>query len=216
MRKYKPKKLLAKIGFWITTLIVLGGTIAMGFIHANPSDDWVGTLLIVGARTAAALALVLGLETVRERRRKARWQHTVQAWKEPHYAESPNSETMARHLSNGALKHLAIKTFHGLGYRVEGIGEEQEKEIYIKLLNPDGQLEIVQCMQWDEPLGLQQISDLQIVMNLEQAVRGFIWAPGGFTSGAIHWAEHKPIILADGQAIGKLLERTYNTGQMQS
>lgn len=214
MQTHKRIKLLGKIGFWIGAVIILSGVIALGFIHSNPSDDWISTFLIVGARTTAALALILSIQIARENRRKARWQRAVQTWKETSRAEPlTNSESMARHLSNGALKHLAIKTFHGLGYRVEDIGEEQEQKIYIKLLNPEGQLEIVQCMQWDEPLGLQQISSLQIVMNLEQAVRGFIWAPGGFTSGAIHWAEQKPIILADGQAIGVLLEHAYHASQ---
>jgi restriction system protein len=74
------------------------------------------------------------------------------------------------------------------------------------LVNPKGQKEIVQCKQWNKPVGEPQLRDLYGAMQHEKATRGWLVAPRGFSEPAKKWAKGKAIELIDDEQMGRLLQ----------
>ena len=71
---------------------------------------------------------------------------------------------------------------------------------------------IVTCKQLPNLVEIRSIHSLHLEMKKAEAVRGFYWSPGGFTDEAIHWARQKPIILADQNEIGRLVDCAHEKG----
>jgi hypothetical protein len=69
--------------------------------------------------------------------------------------------------------------------------------IDVLLVNPNHRKEIVQCKQWSKPVGEPVLRDLYRAMMHDQAVRGWIWAPRGFSGPARTWAKGKPMLTKD-------------------
>ena len=87
-----------------------------------------------------------------------------------------------------------------MGYRVlnQKIGE------YIQLMNPDGKIELVACIKQSGQVQLHQVYSLALAMRLTKAVRGFFWAPSGFTNESIAWVAHRTILLVDRREMERL------------
>jgi hypothetical protein len=96
-----------------------------------------------------------------------------------------------------------MQIYSRMGYII--IDREGEDD-YIRMVNPEGMIEIVACQQMAAPAEIRNIHRLQQEMNKAKAVRGYFWSQKGFTSEAAHWSRHRPIILADRDEIGRLVE----------
>ena len=106
-------------------------------------------------------------------------------------------------LLEDGLRHLAIQIYSQIGYR---ISKREAGDGYLQLINPDGRIELIACKQQLDLIELHHVYSLYLEMNFTKAVRGFFWAPAGFTSEALDWVVHRPIVLADKHEIGRLVD----------
>lgn len=79
----------------------------------------------------------------------------------------------------------------------------------VRLISSKSEVELVQCKKCHKPVGEPEVRNLAGAMVHENAVRGFILAPGGFSQSARRWAIDKRIVLADEAEIGKMVESVY-------
>ncbi|MBN2006044.1 MAG: restriction endonuclease [Anaerolineae bacterium] len=161
-------------------------------------------LVILGVGITAALVLY------RRKLNAAVWQRAMSAWRQSaHNVTVAPHQQSARHLSPDELETFAGKVYAQMGYRVKVTGRSGDHGIDVHLVNPQGQVEIVQCKQWNKPVGEPQVRDLLGAMSHVNAARAWLWAPGGFSAAARQWAKKKPIVLVDNAGIGRLLESAY-------
>ena len=202
MRKQGYRVTLEGTLLAIMALFVLGALIALGFL-GNLSKE--NRALIVIVSSVAIIGCFVGLifiSAFRKWLRKRIWLRAMSIWDESSRARSAPNFIMANHLSEDGLRHLAIQAFSRMGYRIAHEG----KEMYLQLINPDGRIELIVCKQQPDLIELQHVHSLQLEMKRTKAVCSYFWAPTGFTSEAINWAIHKPIILADQYEIGRLVD----------
>jgi len=114
-----------------------------------------------------------------------------------------------RSFSPAQLETFTARLFQQMGYRVNHTGQTGDHGVDVRLLNPHGQVELVQCKQWNKPVGEPEVRDLAGAMLHEQAVRGYLVAPAGFSSAARQWARGKSIMLVDEREIARLVQRAY-------
>ena len=98
---------------------------------------------------------------------------------------------------------MAIQLFAQIGY---GILNKDEDEGYVRLLSPEGELELVVCKRQASPIEIQPIYEFHLDLKRAGAARGFFWATSGFTPEAPYWVRQKPILLADRYDIGRLID----------
>jgi HJR/Mrr/RecB family endonuclease len=193
----------------IAVLLFLAGSAAIGYWNSLPQTDCTILGILIGLTFTSAIGLVITLVLYRKRRKAQAWHKAMASWKQSiKDGKTPNYED-ANHLTPYELEKFAAQVFAKMGYRVAHTGHTGDHGVDVKLINPQGQVEIVQCKQWNKPVGEKDIRDLRGAMADEGAVRGFFWAPGGFTEPAIRWAKGKPIALADNREIGRLVESAY-------
>lgn len=63
---------------------------------------------------------------------------------------------------------------------------------------------IIQCKDWENPVGEPALRDLLGVVSAEDAVKGVLIASGAFTESAKRFAEGKRLELIDGDDLGRL------------
>ncbi len=209
MSKPRPRSILNMTLLATLVIFVLAGMAALGFLAGLSKEN---RALIVIASSVGVIACFVGLiyaGSFRKWLRRKTWEKAIPAWLESsRSACTPQFENAGR-LSGIELKHLAIQVYSRMGYRVINAGKEDES---IKLINPDGKFELVACKQQPDPIATHQVHSLQLELKLTKAVRGFFWAPAGFTREAMQWASHKPIVLADGHEIGRLVDCAHAKG----
>ena len=104
------------------------------------------------------------------------------------------------------MEDFAKQVYAKMGYKVKRTGQTGDHGVDVHLTNPKQEVELVQCKQWRKPVGEPAVRDLYGAMMHDGAVRGWIWSPSGFSKPAKKWAKGKPIILADDEEIGRLVE----------
>ena len=112
-------------------------------------------------------------------------------------------------MSDIELEKFAARVYKKMGYRVQHVGETGDHGVDVMLVNPKNQKEVVQCKQWNKPVGEPVIRDLYGTMGHEGAIRGWLWAPRGFSVSARKWARGKGIELVDDKEIGHLIELAF-------
>jgi restriction system protein len=112
-------------------------------------------------------------------------------------------------MSDVELEKFAAQVYKKMGYRAQRIGETGDHGVDVMLINPKGQKEIVQCKQWNKPIGEPVIRDLYGAMTHEGAIRSWLWAPRGFSDPAKKWTKGKAIELIDDNEIGRLIELAF-------
>jgi len=161
----------------------------------------------------AGIGLVFVFLIYRKRERETLWRLAMANWQNNGRAEVIAQKHSAIYLSDLELEKLAAQVYKRIGYQVQHVGKMGDHGIDVLLINPSNQKEIVQCKQWSKPVGEPVLRDLYGAMMHDQAVRGWVWAPRGFSRPAKAWAKGKPIVLVDDAEINRLIGIAYKTNK---
>lgn len=163
------------------------------------------------------VTLVAGLAGVwmfRDLRQRRAWQRAVRvmsAGRAGGAAEVAGAPVPVRQYLQGLsptdLETFSARMFQQLGYRAELHGGSGDHGVDVRLTNPSGELEVVQCKQYRSPVGEPEIRAFYGTLVHTQAVRGYFVAPGGFTRQARRWAAGKPIVLADAAVLEGMISQ---------
>ncbi len=158
-----------------------------------------------------SLGLMLLWKQYRKRQRAFAWQKAMFSWENSSNGKSAPQQQSARYLSDSELEEFAKRVYAKMGYKVKRTGQTGDHGVDVHLTNPKQEVELVQCKQWRKRVGEPAVRDLYGAMMHDGAVRGWIWAPSGFSKPAKKWAKGKSIVLADDEEIGRLVENAYQS-----
>jgi HJR/Mrr/RecB family endonuclease len=211
-----PRKRRRSSRRWITTAAALVILLAfavydliLNWWRSFPSTSKFLLLAGTGLMLTVGLGAVFGFLIYRKRERDKIWRRAMAGWQSGSQRDEHHQKQTARHLSDLELEKLAEQVYERLGYRVQHVGQTGDHGIDVLLINPNNQKEIVQCKQWSKPVGEAALRDLYGAMMHDQAVRGWLWAPRGFSGPAKAWAQGKPIVLVDDAEINRLIGIAY-------
>jgi restriction system protein len=168
-------------------------------------------LATIGVAATIGVGIGFAFLIYRKREREKVWRLAVAAWQNNGQATTAIQRRSALYLSDIELERLAAQVYKKMGYTVEHVGQMGDHGIDVLLVNPNNQKEIVQCKQWSKPVGEPVLRDLYGAMMHDQAIRGWLWAPRGFSGPAKAWAKGKPIVLVDDIEINRLIGIAYKT-----
>ena len=203
MAKRGHRTTIDRILFAITALFVLGGWLALGFSKDNSGENRALLVLVSSLGILAGMMALVYVNTFWKRLRRWTWQRSMISWERASWAGHTPKFVLADGVQENELRRLVIQTYSRMGYL---ISDEGKADVYLKLINPDGRVELVACPKLPEPVKLHHVYSLQLEMKRMKAVRAFFWSPCGFTSEAIHWAMPRQIVLADPLEIGRLVD----------
>jgi hypothetical protein len=166
-------------------------------------------LAATGFVMMVAIVLVFAVLIYRKRKRETMWRLAMVGWQDNGRANAIAQTHSATYLSDIELEKLAAQVYKKMGYKVQHVGQMGDHGVDVMLINPNNQREIVQCKQWSKPVGEPVLRDLYGAMMHDQAVRGWLWAPRGFSGPAKTWAKRKSIVLVDDQEIDRLIGIAY-------
>lgn len=209
MPRSRHRAILDRTLLAIIALFVLGGLIALGFLQDLSKENRALIVMTSSVGIIGCFAGLMFLSAFRKRLRKRIWLRAMSAWNESSQARNAPNFNKANHLSEAGLRHLAVHIYSQMGYR---ISNRENEEGYLQLINPDRRIELIACKQQTDLIELHHVNSLQLEMKRTKAVRGFFWAPAGFTSEAINWVIHRPIVLADQHEIGRLVDCAHAKG----
>lgn len=201
---------------WIPS--AAGILILLAFAVYDPIASWWQSLsptdkFFLFATTGFVLMAIIGIVFAfliyRKRERDKIWRLAMAGWQSGSQKKVTQPKQTATHLSDLELEKLAEQVYKKLGYRVQHVGQTGDHGIDVLLVNPSNQKEIVQCKQWSKPVGEAALRDLYGAMMHDSAIRGWIWAPRGFSGPARAWARGKPIVLVDDAEINRLIGIAY-------
>ena len=167
--------------------------------------------LLAGTGAVLMVGICIGFAFLiyRHREREKIWRLAMTGWQNRARTEELVHKHSALYLSDVELEKLAAQVYKKMGYKVQHVGQMGDHGIDVMLVNPNNQKEIVQCKQWTKAVGEPVLRDLYGAMMHDQAVRGWIWAPRGFSGPAKAWAKGKPIVLIDDAEINRLISIAY-------
>jgi len=111
-------------------------------------------------------------------------------------------------LTPDQFERLIKELFEVHGYQTELSGGNGDHGVDVIVHNDEGEKWIVQCKRYSGSVGEPVVRDLYGTMLHEEAQRAYLITTGSFTAQAKAWAEEKPIVLYDGDALIKLIQRT--------
>jgi hypothetical protein len=211
-----PRKRRRSSRRWIPS--VVGIVILLAFAVYDPIVNWWQSLastnrFLLLAGTGFVLTIVIGavfaFVIYRKREQDKIWRLAMAGWQNRSRRDEHRPRQSATHLSDLELEKLAEQVYKKMGYTVKHVGQTGDHGIDVLLTNPNNQKEIVQCKQWSKPVGEAALRDLYGAMMHDQAIRGWIWAPRGFSGPAKSWAQGKPIVLVDDAEINRLMGIAY-------
>ena len=194
------------------------GLVLLAFLAYDPIVAWWQSMSPTGRfflLAATGFAATAGIGTLfafliyRNREREKLWRLAMAGWQNNGRANASAHSRSALHLSDLELEKLAAEVYKKMGYRVQHVGQMGDHGFDVLLINASNQTEIVQCKQWSKPVGEPVLRDLYGAMMHDRAVRGWLWAPRGFSGPAKAWAKGKPIVLVDDVEINRLIGIAY-------
>ena len=174
-----------------------------------PSTSQFLLLAVTGFVLMLGIGVVFAFFIYRKRERERIWRLAMAGWQNGSKGEEKRPKHSALYLSDLELEKLAEQVYKKLGYRVQHVGQTGDHGIDVLLINPNNQKEIVQCKQWSKPVGEAALRDLYGAMMHDSAIRGWVWAPRGFSGPARAWAKGKPIVLVDVAEMNRLIGIAY-------
>ena len=209
MAKRGHRTTLDRILLAITALFVLGGFMALGFLENESQESRALIVIVSSLGTLGGLTALMLNNVLWIRLRSWTWKRAMAGWRRRYQAGSAPKFILPDHLTESELRQLATRTYSRIGYRLSA---RESAEVYVRLINPDGKIELVACKQQSEPMELHQVYPLELEMKRVKAVRGFVWAPAGFTDESMEWVVHRSIVLADRVEIGRLVDSAQTKG----
>jgi hypothetical protein len=200
----------------ISSAVVI--VILLAYLAYNPITSWWQSIPPTSKFflfAATGFVLMVGIGSVfayfiyRKRVQEKIWRLAMTGWQNSSRTEAIVHERSALHLSDIELEKLAAQVYKRMGYKVQHVGHTGDHGIDVLLVNPNNQKEIVQCKQWSKPVGEATLRDLYGAMMHDNAIRGWLWAPRGFSGPAKAWAKGKPIVLVDDTEINRLMRVAY-------
>lgn len=197
---------------------IFRGLVVLAFLAYGSVMAWWNSLspdyrmIFVGLITvffgSTLTLIVLLIRHYRKQQTLAR-KRAMTIWNQPVKQGQTFETHSARRFLEDELEEFASQVYKKMGYRAKHTGQTGDHGVDVLLMNPNKEIEIVQCKQWRKPVGEREVRDLMGAMTHYNAVRGWLWAPGGFSSPARIWAKNKPIVLADDEEIGRLVQSAY-------
>lgn len=209
MRKHRYRATLEKSLLAAAAIFLLAGFIALGFLRTLTKENRALIVILASVGMMACFVGLMSTNAFRKGLRRRTWRRAMSAWIEISQAGNPPKFSLARQLSDDELRHLAVQVYSRMGFIV--INKDGGDD-YVRMINPEGSIELVACKQQPNPVEIKKIYNLHHEMRKEGAVRGFFWSLEGFTSEAIYWARQKPIVLADQDEIGRLVDCAHENG----
>jgi hypothetical protein len=209
MAKRGHRTTLDRILLAITALFVLGGFMALGFLEHESQENRALIVIVSSLGMLGGLAALVLIHVAWIRLRSWTWQRAMTGWRRRHQAGSAPKFILPEHLTESELRQLATRTYSRIGYRLSA---REHADMYLRLINPEGKIELVTCIQQSEPVALHQVYPLEFEMKRVKAVRGFFWAPAGFTDESMEWVVHRSIVIADRVEIGRLVDSAQTKG----
>lgn len=157
----------------------------------------------------AGTGAVIAFSIYRKRERARSWRQAMAGWQNSGQSNRIAQKQSATYMSEVELEKFAAQVYKKMGYKVQHAGQTGDHGIDVMLVSPHNQREIVQCKQWSKPVGEAVIRDLYGAMMHEKAIRGWLWAPRGFSEPARAWAKGKAIALIDDKEIDRLVSIAY-------
>jgi hypothetical protein len=200
------------IAYAVALFLLLGLLVYTPIVAWWQSIPSTGRFLLLAS---AGFALMVGIGTVfailiyRKQERERIWQLAMAGWQNGSRSRDITQKQSAIFLSDLELEKLAEQVYKKLGYVVQHVGQTGDHGVDVLLINPNNQKEIVQCKQWGKPVGEAVLRDLYGAMMHDKAIRGWLWAPRGFSGPAKAWAKGKSIVLVDNAEINRLIEIAY-------
>lgn len=198
--------------------LILRGVFFLAFLGYAPLIKWWSSIpvelkvVLVTSLTFiifGSLGLLLVWSQHRKQQRAFAWQKAMTVWKHNSKAGTVYQRQSARFLTDSELEEFAKQVYGKMGYKVKLTRRTGDHGVDVHLTNPHQEIELVQCKQWGKPVGEPAVRDLYGAMMHAGAVRGWLWAPNGFSRPAKQWVKGKPIVLADDHEIGRLVESSY-------
>lgn len=193
----------------LVLLFLMGAPSLAAFWNRMPSAYHGPFLLAIAVVLVSGAALVALWFQYRNKQRKLAWHRAMGAWGQSRRDNRVSNQQSARYFSPDDLEKFSAQIFKKMGYRATVSGQIGDHGVDVRLINPNGQIELVQCKQWNRPVGEPEVRDLLGAMVHEKAVRGFVIAPNGFSVAARQWAKGKPIILVDDKEINRMVQSAY-------
>jgi restriction system protein len=190
---------------------ILGLSIFAYFVIANwwkkiPQESRVVFLVLTTLIVIGSIGAIISFSIYKKRERASAWRRAMAGWQNREQGEFITQKLSAIYMSDIELEKFAAQVYKKMGYKVQLTGDTGDHGVDVMLVNPKNQKEIVQCKQWNKPIGEPVIRDLYGAMMHENAVRGWVWAPRGFSQPAQNWAKGKSIVLVDDKEISRLIE----------
>jgi restriction system protein len=115
-------------------------------------------------------------------------------------------------LTPDGFETLIAKLFTTNGYAVDLTGGSADHGVDIVVWNDEGEKWIVQCKRYSGSVGEPVVRDLYGTMLHEEAQGAYLMTTGTLTDKAQEWAQGKPIMLYDGEALVELVRRVQPRG----
>lgn len=197
---------VGEILFGLVVLLGIVGTVSFFYF-----DEYLGEYQTTFA-IVSSLAFIIGfiVLSVYARRKKSTYLRRVKVeraladWFE-FQAAAGRPGASSRVLPAGTLESIARHLYTVSGYQFAS-GSHGKIEGLIRLINPEGQVELVFCRQELQPFGLREAVTFYELLRREKAAHGEVWALGGFTDDAARWVNKKPITLIDRKSIQEIAE----------
>jgi hypothetical protein len=209
MAKRSHRITLDRVLLAITALFVLGGFMALGFSQRVSEGNRALLIIVSSSGIMVSLASLMLLSFYWRRVRRWTWERAITGWSRNSRAGVEPKFAVPTGLEEGGLSQLATRVFTRMGYR---IAVRQAGGAYLTLINPEGSIELVACKGQPDPIELHHIHSMELEMKRAKAVRGFFWAPSGFTEECADWAGRRSIVLADRLEIGRLVDCAHTRG----
>jgi HJR/Mrr/RecB family endonuclease len=177
--------------------------------NSIPASGRTFMLVSITIALLAAIGAVIMFSIYRKRERAHAWRRAMTGWQNNAQGNAFAQRQSAVAMSDIELEKFAAQVYKKMGYRVQHVGETGDHGVDVMLINPKNQKEVVQCKQWNKPIGEPVIRDLYGTMAHERAACGWLWAPRGFSEPAKRWAKGKGIELVDDKEIGRLVELVF-------
>ena len=210
-RRRSSRRFISYAAGFMILLTFLGYAPIVGWWQSFSPTSRFFLLAGTGFVLMAGIAILFAFLIYRRRERDAMWRLAMAGWENRGHSEEIVHKHSALHLSDVELEKLAAQVYKKMGYKVQHVGQMGDHGIDVLLINPNNQKELVQCKQWSKPVGEPVLRDLYGAMMHDQAARGWLWAPRGFSGPAKAWARGKPIVLVDDIEISRLIGIAYKT-----